>query len=84
MIRISAAAGKEGHDWFVDLAKKAKEEAEAQQGISQRRKTQLISRAEARMMEDPQPQMLVGVPNGNLMHRNWKCQRLEALRRSKA
>ena len=27
MIRISAAAGKEGHDWFVDLAKQAKEEA---------------------------------------------------------
>ena len=31
MIRISAAAGKEGHDWFVDLATKAKEEAEAPQ-----------------------------------------------------
>jgi len=28
MIRISAAAGKEGHDWFVDLAKQAMEEAQ--------------------------------------------------------
>ena len=32
MIRISAAAGKEGHDWFVDIAKQAKEDAETQQG----------------------------------------------------
>ena len=84
MIRISAAAGKEGHNLFVDLAKQAKEEVEALQGISQRRETQLISRAEASMIEDPQPQMLVWVPAGNLMHRNWKCQRLEAFKRDKA
>ena len=84
MIRISAAAGKEGHDWFIDLASKAREEAEAQQGISQRRKAQLVSRAEARMIEDPQPRMLEGVPIGNLMHRNWKCERLEAFKRDKA
>ena len=36
------------------------------------------------MIEYPQPQMLEGVPIGNLMHRNWKCQRLEAFKRDKA
>ena len=53
MIRINAAAGKERHDWFVDLAKQAKDEAQTLQGASQRRKNQLVSRAEAKMIEDP-------------------------------
>ena len=44
----------------------------------------MISKAEAKMIEDPQEQMLKGVPIGNLMHRNWKCLRLEPFRRSKA
>ena len=28
--------------------------------------------------------MWAGVPTGNLMHRNWKCPRLDPFRRSKA
>ena len=51
MIRISAAAGKEGHDWFVDLAKQARNGAEAMQGLSRRRKTMLINKAEAKVIE---------------------------------
>ena len=84
MIRVSAAAGKEGHDWFIDLAKQARTTADATQGMSQKKKTMLVRNAEARMIEEPQQQMLTGVPTGNLMHRNWKCPRLDPIRRSKA
>ena len=62
MIRISAAAGKEGHDWFIDLALQARTAADATPGISQKKKTMRINKAESAMLEDPQKQMLIGVP----------------------
>ena len=36
------------------------------------------------MIEEPQLQMLTGVPAGNLMHRSWKRPRPDSFRRSKA
>ena len=70
MIKISAAAGKEGHDWFVDLAKQARATAESTAGVSMRKRAMIIKEAEAEMIEDPQPQMLSDVPSGSLMHRS--------------
>ena len=83
MIRITAAAGKEGHDWFIDRALQARTTADATPGMTQKKKTMLVNKAETAMLEDPQEQMLAGVPTGNLMHRSWKCPRLDPLRRSK-
>ena len=50
MIRVSAAAGKEGHDWFVDLAKLAQITADTTQGISQRKKAMIVKSAEAKLL----------------------------------
>ena len=44
----------------------------------------IVKEAEAKMLEDPQQQMLSGVLVSNLMHRSWRCPRLDMLRRSKA
>lgn len=84
MIRISAAAGKEGRDWFIDLAEQARAVANSTIGISMRKKSMIVKEVEAKMLQDPQPLMLSGVPSGNLMHRSWRHPRLDMLRRSKA
>lgn len=64
MIRINAAAGKEGYDWFIDLAKHAKITADPAQGISLKKKAMVVNNVETKMIEEPQLQVLMGVPTG--------------------
>ena len=44
----------------------------------------IVKEAEAKILEEPQPQMLSGVPSGSLMHRTWRYPRLDKLRKSSA